>query len=284
MARRFCLIYFAALASTLLVLTLEPDPLAAAQAGSTPLPQKTGAINDYAALLGSEGRKGLEELVESLQTGAGIRVTLLFSRLDPYSNPALFADALWVAWQLEAEKSLFLLFVVEETSWKFHWKASPDLTAPFSEQPVKDALKRLESSVGERKISDAAITFLGALKKQWVPEPVPLPIAEPAPPNASTNTTTTTPQEIRPRNNSTMPAGRWLGLPMSFWYVAGGVLVALFLFVLIRAALLSSCPKCGSSMQKRQEAMRYSQSQRRGSQRKRQMSYYCPNCRYQRSG
>jgi hypothetical protein len=247
-----------------------------------PLPQKTGAINDYSATLGNESRKTLQDLMTTLQNDGKTRVTLLFSRLDPFSNPPQFGEALWQAWQLEGERSIFLLFVTEENDWQFYWRTSADLSASFAEPAVKDALAKAQKSVSDRNISEAAIDFITTLKGLYVIVPVAPP---PSKTNSSNTTGTQQPSTTTPSPDqiaSQQQSSKFLSLPMGFWYVAGGVGVALVLLLLIRAAFLSACPKCGGPLRKRQESMGYSQLQRRGSQRKSRVVYYCPNCRYQR--
>lgn len=245
------------------------------------MPQKTGAINDYSATLGNESRKTLQDLITTLLNDGKTRVTLLFSRLDPFSNPPQFGEALWQAWQLEGERSIFLLFVTEENDWQFYWRTSADLSASFADSAIKEALAKAQKSVSDHNISEAAIDFVTTLKGLYVVVPVTPPPSQANSSNTATtqpSTTNVPPDQMLPQQQSS----KFLSLPMSFWYVAGGVGVALMLLLLIRGAFLSSCPKCGGPMRKRQESMGYSQLQRPSSQRKSRVVYYCRNCRYQR--
>jgi len=223
-----------------------------------------GAINDYAAALGPKSRQELKALIELLRA-EGVNVTLLITLLDPYSNPELLSQSIWEEWGLEAEATVLLLFVREEDRWRFHWRASPDLTSSLSSQSASSQKSAIEALLAQRRVAQAArraVKFLSGLLTR-------APVGE--------RSEAAAPQQEA--HSWVKSRGLWYGL-------LGGLGGVGLVIALLRLAVIWLCPNCGSRLKResgRSLGFAYggwSQS-RRGHKNR---VYYCRRCGYLRWG
>lgn len=263
------------------------------------LPQQMGSINDYAATLGIEDRQQIANHIDRLINRGNLNVVLLISRLDPFSHPPTFADAIWSEWDLAEDRTLLLIYVSEESSWRFHWKASLDVRSVIEEVADSEDFQRVSRLVNDRRIADAAIQALSTLDSVFVvPEVIEPPIQESLiedPTSVSedqliaddeTNGGDVVVQGEFPVVSESIPLVQTQSNSNTLLYIAGGVIVALILFLLVKIGLSGMCPDCGARLEKRTDPFSRPQFHRRSSRRGfgKQVYYACPNCRYQRAG
>jgi len=143
-----------------------------AQAEGPPLPQPLGPISDYGAQLGPQTRRALQQLAEALQAQADVTVRLLITLLDPFSNPARLADALWEAWGLGA-RAILLLFVREAGEWAFVVRAGAELAPALLEPELQGLFERVRRLTQQRRVARAARSAVEGLAERFLPPPPP---------------------------------------------------------------------------------------------------------------
>lgn len=248
-----------------------PHPVRARQAEEPPLPQPIGAINDYGAQLGPETRKQLQALAETLKAQADVRLVLLITLLDPFSNPAQLAAAIWDAWDLDS-RTVLLLFVREEGDWRFFVQAGSELAPTLLAPDVQGGLERVRGLTAQRRIAQAAREALEGLAKRFQPssaEKSPL-----AGKNQVPSGTKGPPSE---------EVINWRPWPWLVGGLAGLGALGLTLWALQRRR----CPRCGERLRRRgpsagMASFRHGRSRLQTRSDRRGWVYYCRRCGYAR--
>jgi hypothetical protein len=252
------------------------------------LPQQIGSLNDYAATLGTQSRQEIQDKIDRLSTRGNLNVAVLISRLDPFSHPPTFADAIWSEWTLSDERTLLLVFVSEEDSWNFHWKSSIDVRSIIDEVALTEDFQRVSTLVKDRRISDAVVQAISILDTNFVaPEIIEAPVETQLVEDPETLPDEVLIEEDYPISSENISLTQTQSGTQSntLLYVIGGLIAALLLFLLVRLGLSGLCPDCGARLQKRTDPFSRPQFHRRSSRRGfgKQVYYACPNCRYQRA-
>ncbi len=217
-----------------------------------PLPQPIGELNDYAGILGQESRQQLQRSIDELKT-QGVKVFLLITLLDPFSDPAQLAERIWQAWKLAPERTILIVFVREADQWALWWKLTPDLASQLDYSSTGEYRSSLERLLKERRVGQAVVHSIESLRG-WF-----------APPKAS--------EELPPR------AGPSAGSPL-FWYLLAGAGGVGMIAGLIWFALVWLCPECGGRLSRR-SAWAFGPG-RWARSRRRERVYYCARCGYLR--
>ena len=241
------------------------------------LPQQMGTINDYAASLGRQTRDQLQSQIDRLRTDANVNVAVLISLIDPFSDPARYAEAIWDEWELGDARTVLLVYVREGGErWAFRVRASSDVSNRLSALRLGEARTSIDSALADRDVAEAVRIGVGALAERWAPE-------TPSPSNAADETPTST-SETDDAPSSTVTASGGEGPPWwrSLWaWIGGGILVGLAVLGGVVWTLLTwFCPRCGARLRKREASVMPWQRAVRG--RGRRSVYYCPRCRYER--
>lgn len=236
------------------------------------LPQQIGAVNDYAASLGRQTREGLQTQIDRLRSEANVDVAVLISLIDPFGDPARYAESIWNEWGLGSERTVLLVYVREGGErWAFRVRASSDVSSRLSGLRLGATRTAIDDALADGDVAEAVRIAVDALAERWAPG-TPASSGEPgdADPSGSTST-----------SNSASPTDRspWWG---SVWvWIGGGALVVLIgIGGLIWAMLVWFCPRCGARLQKRTESS--TAWDRVGRGRSSRSVYYCPSCRYVR--
>ncbi len=255
--------------------------LGAAQDDGPPLPQRMGAINDYAASLGRQTREQLQAQIDRLDRNAGVELAVLVSLLDPFGDPSRYADAIWREWGMGGDRAVLLVYVREaETRWAFRVRGSSavaDQVAALRSGGPRDAVDR---ALADRDVAEAVRLGVDALARQF----------EAAPNGAQSDPATDGPTGDAAESAEAGSAeasdasqdGRdaRAGLPLWAWIAGGLGLLVLVLTVVVWTLLTWFCPRCGSTLRKRTESPQpWERAGRGGSHRS---VYYCRNCRYVR--
>lgn len=235
-------------------------PVRARQAEEPPLPQPIGAINDYGAQLGPETRKQLQALADALKAQADVRLVLLITLLDPFSNPAQLATAIWDAWNLDS-RTVLLLFVREEGDWRFFVQAGSELAPTLLAPDVQEVLERVRGLTAQRRIAQAARKVMEGLAEHFQPS-----LAE------------------RPSSTEVSPLkGQASWRP---WLVGGLAGLGALGFTLW-VAQRGRCPRCGERLRRREQSagmasFRHGRSRLQTRSDRRGWVYYCRRCGYAR--
>ncbi len=207
------------------------------------LPRQMGAINDYAAVLGS-ARTELEARLETIKENFNVRIIILASIYDPFDNASLYAQKIWESWKL-GNDTVLLVFVKEQTlnRWEFELRLGNALRERFLEEHLERMRAGLKYHVERQRIKTAmeeSVNALQAMLEGSYGQP---------PPSVS--------------------GGR---LFLWIWVIAG--LLGLGGIALgVRAFLRSHCPRCGARMRS------YNTYNRQGAR----VAYRsCPRCGYSR--
>ena len=235
----------------------------ALQAEEPPLPQPLGAINDYGAQLGPETRKELQALADVLKAQAQINLVLLITLLDPFSDPARLAAAIWDAWGLDP-RTILLLFVREEGDWRFFAQAGSELAPTLLAPDVQDILGRVQKLTAQRRVAQAARVAMEGLARRFQPS-----LAENPPPLA--------------RKDQGSPRGE---ASWRFWIV-GGLAGLGALGLALWAVQRRRCPRCGERLHRRalsagMATFRHGRPRLRSRSDRRGWVYYCRRCGYAR--
>lgn len=196
------------------------------QAGGPPLPRPLGPISDYGAQLGPQTRRALQQLAEALQTQADVAVRLLITLLDPFSDPARLADALWEAWGLDA-RTILLLFVREAGEWTFVVRAGAELAPALLEPELQGLFERVRQLTQQRRVARAARLVVEGLAERFLPPPPPAPAA---------------------------PTPKPEGAPGEWAWVVGGLALA-GLALGLSVVRRRRCPRCGEPLRRRARAL-----------------------------
>lgn len=207
------------------------------------LPRQMGAINDYAAVLGS-ARAALEAHIETIRETFQVRIVLLASIYDPFDNAALYAQKIWESWKL-GDDTVLLVFVKEQTlnRWEFALRLGSALRERFLEEHLERMRVGLKYHLERKHIKTAmeeSVRALQAMLEGSYGQP---------PPRA--------------------PGGRF-----SWWIWMGVGLLGLGGLALgIRALVRNYCPRCGARLRS------YHTYSRQGLR----VAYRsCPRCGYSR--
>ncbi|MFB6285554.1 MAG: TPM domain-containing protein, partial [Candidatus Bipolaricaulia bacterium] len=134
------------------------------------LPQQMGAINDYAASLGRQTREHLQSQVERLSSEANVDLAVLISLIDPFSDPARYAEAIWRQWDLGSKRSVLLVVVREaETRWAFRVLGSSGISDQLSVLRRGEARAAIDDALADRDVAKAVRVGVDALAAQWAP-------------------------------------------------------------------------------------------------------------------
>ncbi len=207
------------------------------------LPRQMGAINDYAAVLGS-AREGLETHIETIRENFHVRIVILASIYDPFDNASLYAQKIWESWKLGPD-TVLLVFVKEQTkgTWEFELRLGNDVRERFHTEHLERMRAGLKYHLERQRIKTAleeSVNALHAMLEGSYGQP---------PPSVS--------------------GGR-----LFFWiWVLAGLLGLGGIALGVRALLRSHCPRCGTRMRS------YNTYNRQGA---RVVYRSCPRCGYSR--
>lgn len=231
-----------------------------AQAQAPPLPERMGAINDYAAALGRESRRELQAQIETLER-RGVSVVVLITLLDPFSDPARLAEAIRQRWEL-SEKSVLLLFVREGERWAFEARAEPELSSRLTALRLGAPRQAIQALLNERRVAAAALVAVAHLTELFEPPREP-----------------SSPETVPPARDWARETARPFWGSALFWVLAAGGGALALVGGLVWFALTWLCPRCAGRLRRR--APRpfevRGRSPRRGS------IYYCRRCGFTRA-
>ncbi len=209
-----------------------------------PLPKQIGALNDYAAAIGSS-RPALQTALSALQSQAGVRVTILITLLDPFDDPSQLAARIRTNWKIEPKKAVFALYVKESDRWQFRLWLSPDLGQRLAGSTLTDLQAQVSQALLRRRVAQAVRETVAALSKALLPPKEGVP-----------------PKKGPPTSAERGAAQQGGNLALLYW--GGGLLAAVLLVIGIHWLLYRLCPRCGGRLRARQG---------RG-----QRVYYCERC------
>lgn len=230
-------------ANLVCALVVSGAVLVSAQDEELVLPRQMGAINDYAAVLGS-ARTELEARLETIKENFNVRIVLLASIYDPFDNAALYAQKIWESWKL-GDDTVLLVFVKEQTlnRWEFELRLGSALRERFLEEHLERMRAGLKYHLERKHIKTAieeSVRALQAMLEGSYGQP---------PPSVS--------------------GGRFF---LWIWVLAGLVGLGGLAWG-VRALLRSYCPRCGARLRS------YNTYTRQGVR----VAYRsCPRCGYSR--
>lgn len=208
------------------------------------LPRQMGAINDYAAVLGS-ARANLEAQIETIRENFNVQIVILASIYDPFDDASTYAQRIWESWKL-GKRTTLLVFVKEQTEkrWAFVLRLGEEIRELFRPEYLERFEQGLQHHLERQRIKTAieeSIKALQAMLDGSYGKP---------PPSAPT------------------------GLQLSWVLLVIGGLIGLGgLAVGIRAFFKNRCPRCGARLR------RYRSIGRRSA-----LYRSCPYCGYARLG
>jgi uncharacterized membrane protein YgcG len=208
------------------------------------LPRQMGAINDYAAVLGS-ARADLEAHIESIRENFNVQIVILATIYDPFDDPAVYAQRIWEFWKL-GKRTVLLVFVKEQTkkAWAFALRLGEEVRELFRTEHLERLEQGLQHHLERQRIKTAmeeSVKALQAMLDGSYGRP---------PPRAPT------------------------GVQLSWVVMVLGGLIGLGGLALgVRAFFRNRCPRCGARLR------RYRATGRRSAQYR-----SCPYCGYARLG
>ncbi len=114
------------------------------------LPQQTGAINDYAAVLGGKPqRSALQQSIDQLQEKYQVSLILLFSERDPFDDPERYAAEIRHAWNIDGSRAIFGMFLEDTPNWSLHLWAGTELQG-FLPYAVRTNLEKQINTAAQR--------------------------------------------------------------------------------------------------------------------------------------
>lgn len=119
------------------------------------LPRQMGAINDYAAVLGS-ARADLEAQIETIRENFNVQIVVLASIYDPFDDPAVYAQRIWEFWKL-GKRTVFLVFVKEQTkdAWAFELRLGEEVRELFQPEQLGRLREGLQYHIERKRIKTA---------------------------------------------------------------------------------------------------------------------------------
>jgi len=239
------------------------------------LPQQMGAINDYAASLGRQTREHLQSQVDRLSSEANVDLAVLISLIDPFGDPARYAEAIWSQWELGSERSVLLVYVrAAESRWVFRARGSSDVSDQLSTLRVGQTRSAIDDALADRDVAEAVRAGVDALTAQWAPV-----TDSPSSADGTTGSDSATSSSDGAAATAQPAESPWWQ-PLWAW-IAGGVALLLGILALVVWALLTwFCPRCGSRLRRRTATPRPGERAGRGEASR--SVYSCPNCRYVR--
>lgn len=207
------------------------------------LPRQMGAINDYAAVLGS-ARAELEAHIQTIKESFNVQIVILASIYDPFDNAALYAQKIWEFWKL-GNDTVLLVFVKEQTlnRWAFAVRLGPAVQGRLREEDLARMQKGLTYHLERKHIKTAMEESVRALQAML-------------------------------EGSYGQPPPRRSGGRLSWWIWMGVGLLGLGGLALgIRALVRNYCPRCGARLRS------YHTYSRQGVR----VAYRsCPRCGYSR--
>jgi len=137
-------------------LALSGAALVCAQEGEEiVLPRQMGAINDYAAVLGS-ARADLEAHIEAIRENFNVTVVILASIYDPFDDAAVYAQRIWESWKL-GKRTVFLVFVKEQmkNAWAFEVRLGEEIRELFQPEQLERVRDGLRYHLERKRIKTA---------------------------------------------------------------------------------------------------------------------------------
>lgn len=128
------------------------------------LPRQMGAINDYAAVLGS-ARAELEAQIETIRENFNVQIVILASIYDPFDDAATYAQRIWESWKL-GKRTTLLVFVKEQTEkrWAFVLRLGEEIRALFRPEHVERLEQGLQHHLERQRIKTAIEESVKALQ------------------------------------------------------------------------------------------------------------------------
>ncbi len=127
------------------------------------LPRQMGAINDYAAVLGS-ARADLEAQLETIRENFNVQIVVLASIYDPFDDPAIYAQRIWEFWKL-GRRTVLVVFVKEQTknAWAFEFRAGDEVRELFQPEQLSRLRDGLKYHLERKRIKTALEESVRAL-------------------------------------------------------------------------------------------------------------------------
>ena len=119
------------------------------------LPRQMGAINDYAAVLGS-ARAEIEAHIETIKESFNVQIVILASIYDPFDNAAVYAQRIWESWKL-GKRTALLVFVREQTknAWAFEMRLGEEIRELFQPEQLGRLREGLRYHLERQRIKTA---------------------------------------------------------------------------------------------------------------------------------
>ena len=206
------------------------------------LPRQMGAINDYAAVLGS-ARADLEAHLETIKQNFNVQLVILATIYDPFDDAAVYTQRVWESWKL-GKRTALLVFVKEQTQkrWEFELRLGEEIRELFRPEHLERLERGLQHHLERQRIKTAleeSVKALHAMLEGSYGQP---------PPSAPT------------------------GVQLSWVVIVIGGLMGLGGIALgVRAFFRNRCPRCGARLR------HYRSTGRRSAQYR-----SCPYCGYAR--
>lgn len=128
------------------------------------LPRQMGAINDYAAVLGS-ARADLEAQLEAIRENFNVQIVILASIYDPFDDAAVYAQQIWEFWKL-GKRAVFLVFVKEQTknAWAFELRLGEEVRELFQPEQLGRLRDGLKYHLERKRIKTALEESVAAVR------------------------------------------------------------------------------------------------------------------------
>jgi len=121
------------------------------------LPQQTGAINDYAAVLGGKPqREPLQNFIDQLQEKHQVSLILLFSERDPFNDPQRYAAEIRQAWNIDGSRIIFGMFLEDTPRWSLHLWAGTALQSHLPSEVRINLEKQINTAAQRGRIRPAS--------------------------------------------------------------------------------------------------------------------------------
>ncbi len=127
------------------------------------LPRQMGAINDYAAVVGSS-RADLEAQIETIKQSFNVQVVILATIYDPFDDAAVYAQRIWESWKL-GQRTALLVFVREQTqnAWAFELRLGEEIRGLFRPEHLERLDQGLRYHLERKRIKTAMEESVKAL-------------------------------------------------------------------------------------------------------------------------
>lgn len=181
------------------------------------LPRQMGAINDYAAVLGSS-RADLEAQIETIEQSFNVQLVVLATIYDPFDDAAVYAQRIWESWKL-GKRTVLLVFVKEQTkrAWAFELRLGEEIRGLFRPEHLERLEEGLRYHLERQRIKTAMEESVKALQAMLEGSYGQPPLSAPR------------------------------GVQLSWVFILLGGLIGLIALG-VRAFFRNRCPRCGARL------------------------------------